>query len=324
MTANLAVCYVADVNFLVGTLISLRSLRRFVPPAEAEIHVFFLNPDMELLERIRHSVAGYSASVHPLIIDDKIDLAAKKWNKTHVPHAALGRFYLEPYLPAHISRILYIDGDTLVVRDPKDLLDYMPPPDGLAAADDISYFARNDWSRFGARTRSYFSGLGIDGSRGYLNSGLLLARRGAWKRIMDDAIDFFDSHSDRCRYHDQSALNAVVATRRVRLSPTWNFQTPFCFWNVAEEIAPHILHFTEYPKPWMGATAPWSFVQDLISEAAGEFTALSLPHPRLSNVEAAKYNRQNLRRAWRLSTYAPLRLHARRREIRRLAAIAAL
>jgi lipopolysaccharide biosynthesis glycosyltransferase len=324
MAADLAVCYVADRNFILGTLISVRSLRQFVPAALAEIHVFYLDPDAAVLQRLQCSLARYGATVVPLHIDDRIDLASKTWNRTHVPHAALGRFYIEPHLPAHIERILYIDGDTFFAGDPTELLRYVPPEHGIAAAEDISFFACKDWGRYGSQTRAYFAGLGIDGSRGYLNSGLILARRQAWKDIAAEAADYFINHSDTCRYHDQSALNAVVGARRVRLSPKWNFQTPFCYWNMREEVAPIVFHFTEFPKPWMGNVVPWGFLRAAISESMEEFSALALPTGRLSETDEMKFNRVKADRARRLATRMPLRLLRRRRQLRKLIAIADL
>lgn len=318
MCADIAVCYVADVNFLFGTLVSLRSLRQFVPASAAEAYVFYLNSDPQLMARAQTVLSKLAATMLPLNIADHIDLAGKSWNKTHVPQSALGRFYIEPELPSHIQRILYIDGDTLFVGDPTDLIHYVPPGEGLAAAEDISFFARNDWGKFGAQTRAYFAGLGIDGSRGYLNSGLLLANRSAWKTITTEAIQFFDQHSDRCRYHDQSALNAVVGARRVRLSPKWNFQTPFCYWSLREGAQPRILHFTEFPKPWMGEVAPWGFVKDAFKDAMREFSDLGLPLRTLSTLEVEKYNKLKLNRARKLAWQMPLRLLLRRRDFWRL------
>jgi lipopolysaccharide biosynthesis glycosyltransferase len=324
MTAEIAVCYVADVNFLLGTLISLRSLRQFVGSDTAEVYVFCADLDSEAMERIRGALSRYGATAVALRFDNQIDLESKSWNRTHVPHSALGRFYIERLLPGHIKRILYVDGDTLFARDPAELLRFIPQDNKLAAAEDISYYARNDCGRYGAKTRAYFAGLGIDGSRGYLNSGLLLARREAWRSIVADAIRYFEAHSDKCSYHDQSALNAVVGDRRTRLSPLWNFQTPFCYWGVYEHAEPSVLHFTEFPKPWMGDVSPWRFLHDAIAEAMAEFGELKLPAQKLSAEEVQKYERQRSRRARRLSLSMPIRLMLRRREFERLMEEAAL
>ena len=318
MTTNLAVCYVADENFLLGTLISVQSLRRFVPADLARIFVFYVDADLELLERVQRSLARYDATILPLRFNDQIDLASKTWNETHVPNSTLGRFYFEPDLPQTIERILYIDGDTLIVRNPSELIHYVPLEHELAATEDISFFARKDWGRYGEATRGYFAGLGIDGSSGYLNAGVLLARRDAWKRIVADARDFFAANSDRCKYHDQSALNAVVGDRRVRLSPKWNFQTPFCYWNVQEKTQACIFHFTEFPKPWMGNSSPWGFLSERYSAALSEFADLGLPANRLSQTDVENYDRLKVARAKRLATRLPLRLLRRRRDFRQL------
>jgi lipopolysaccharide biosynthesis glycosyltransferase len=320
MGAKLAVCYVADLNFLIGALVSLRSFRQFVPASAAEVYVFYLDPDPVVAKRVQIALGKFSATLVPLDMKSQIDLSDKSWNRTHVPHSALGRFYIEPHLPAHIERILYIDGDTLFVRDPGKLVEFVPPVDGFAAAEDIGYFARNDWGRFGDETRAYLAGLGIDGSKGYFNSGLLLAGRRAWRSVVADAAAFFDKHSDRCKYHDQSALNAVVGARRVRLSPVWNFQTPFCYWNIREQLQPCIYHFTEFPKPWMGSVVPWKFLEQETKQALAEFAELPLPVHTLSSAEVEKYDALKRSRARRMVSRTPLRMFLRQREMRRLIA----
>lgn len=65
-----------------------------------------------------------------------------------------------------------------------------------------------------------------------------------------------------CRYHDQSALNAVVSMRRVRLSPAWNFQTPYLNWNLRDVAVPKLLHFVGGAKPWMGLLKSWSGIYE--------------------------------------------------------------
>ena len=318
MSAEVAVCYVSDVNFLLGTLISLRSLRQFAATDAAETYVFYVDPEPDMIERVRQAAAGYGATLVPLRIGDQIDLEGKSWNRTHVPLATLGRFYIERHLPAHIKRILYVDGDTLFARDPSELLRFVPQAGMLAAAEDISYYARNDCGGYGAKTRQYFAGLGIDGSRGYLNAGLLLARREAWRSIVTEAARYFERHSDKCKYHDQSALNAVVGDRRTRLSPLWNFQTPFCYWGVRESVEPKVFHFTEFPKPWMGNVAPWRFLDAAIKEAVAEVSDLRLPAQALSAEQIRTYDRLRSGQARRLSSRMPVRLLLRRREFGRL------
>lgn len=320
---DLAICFVGDVNFLLGSLISIRSLRKFVKPDQAEIYLFYLDPDEAVLEKLASALVPYAASAMAIDLRSRFELGAKHWNVTHVPISALGRFYLDAYLPDHIARILYLDGDTLAVGDLAELMHFSPPRGKLAAAEDISFFSRNDWSRFGRSTREYCSGLGIEPGRGYLNSGVLMAERGAWKDIMREALAYFEANSGRCRYHDQSALNAVVGERRLRISPKWNFQTPFRYWGVEARIKPRLYHFTEFPKPWMGDAEPWLEVRDEMREGAAAFAHLGLPDQRLPPEKIAEYNRLKIDRARRLKRM-PIRLWRRRRDIERLAANAAI
>jgi lipopolysaccharide biosynthesis glycosyltransferase len=324
MKRDLAICYVSDLDYLFATLLSIASLRRFVGPEVADVFIFSLDPETPESERVREYARELSVVVLPLPLKDRLRFDVSKWNRTHVPHSALGRFFIEPLLPTHIGRVLYIDGDTLFMRDPTPLLNFTPPIGQIAAVEDVSFFLRADSGRHGEATRSYFKELGVNGDTGYFNSGLIQASRETWKRVTEEAADFFFANVAKCRFHDQSALNAVTQGRRIRLSPAWNFQTPFRYWGVEKQVAPRIVHFTEFPKPWMGQADPWSDMEAPIRRISEAFVSLRLPRNELDGTQLAALSRQKKARRARLWTVFALRLLQRRKDIRQLLKSAAI
>ena len=323
MKSDLAICYVADTDFLYPTLLSIASLRRFPAGRAASIFLFCLDPGCFDLTRLVAHTQSIGVTLQILNLKELLRHDPSKWNRTHVTEASLGRFYMEPLLPPEVERILYIDGDTLVVGDPAPLLAFEPPANTLAAAEDISFFSRNDWGQFGQRSRDYFAALRIAPELGYFNGGVLMARRAAWRSITTEAAEFLVQNLEHCAYHDQSAMNAVVGSRRIALSPAWNFQTPFRYWNVDASVMPRILHFTGFPKPWMADVPPWTEAHRLIEEMQQELASLELPRTRLSHDEIARFKAQFLRRRRRLALW-PLRVIQRRRELLALVARAAV
>src|SRR6202041_3509581 len=101
---------------------------------------------------------------------------------------------------------------------------------------------------------------------------------------------FFKNNMGICKFCDQSALNAVMGDRRLRLSLKWNFQSPARFMGVEDNIDPAIYHFTQYAKPWMGECKPWQNVHAEYREALKPFDGLALPIKKLDRAEVNAHN----------------------------------
>lgn len=285
-----AICYVSDIGFLAPTLISIESARRFVP-ASVPIYMIAIQPEGDVLDGLEPLLSRLSVTVIPFD-QRQLDSITKVWAESHVPIAALGRFFLPELLPEGIDRILYVDGDTLFVRDPTPLLDHTLPAGKIGMVEDAMSFYRQDQSANGANARDYMQGLGLSPDAQYANSGVFIVERGVWKVIAGDALNYLSSHSDKCRYHDQSALNAVVGDRRLSLSPIWNYQSRFVQWRTKPVAEPAILHFTGAAKPWMGKVHPWSAVSDQLTSTMQGLPIGNLPVRRMSKEEVVSHNRQ--------------------------------
>src|SRR5437764_793673 len=77
----------------------------------------------------------------------------------------------------------------------------------------------------------------------------------------------FLSHLDTCKRFDQSALNAIVGPKRLRLSAKWNFQTQLKVWGVVRIVEPVLYHCNLPPKPWQGRISPWEEMYDVFQQA---------------------------------------------------------
>lgn len=294
MSAECAVCYVSDLNFLLPSLVSASGVRKFVPPHKADIYIFTVGVDGAQVEDADRFMQGSSIRVVPMDsqISNSIDRA--KLSQTHTPLATFGRFFLDAMLPPSAKRIVYIDGDTWIERDPTSLIEAIVPEEFIAAAEDTISFRQN--FGFGGATRlarHYFRQLGLDPKNGYFNAGVFAVSRNSWKTIEQEALSFFLGNLDICKHFDQSALNVVTAGRRLRLSNKWNFQTQLKFWGADRYIEPHIYHFNRNPKPWMGACDPWKEMYSRYEFAVSSFNSLGLPLRKLSPDEENHINAAN-------------------------------
>lgn len=71
MSTDCAVCYVSDFNFLLPSLVSAVSIRRFIPAHKADIFVFTVGVDSDTSEQCALFLAPYGIRIvsidsHPL------------------------------------------------------------------------------------------------------------------------------------------------------------------------------------------------------------------------------------------------------------------
>jgi lipopolysaccharide biosynthesis glycosyltransferase len=171
----------------------------------------------------------------------------------HISPAAYRRLFLPAVLSERYERILYLDSDVAVVRPGVSRLLQLSLGDKpIAAAIDMIFFKDFENGPLTAEFRAYRAGLGLPLETPYFNSGVLLIDPANWQRqdVTGKALAFLREHGDRCLFHDQSALNAVLHHEWLPLSPRYNFMGDFLLLDVETDLAPVVLHFVNHPKPW--------------------------------------------------------------------------
>lgn len=271
------VFYVTDEMFALPTLVSALALRGSIAPARADIRIVAIDIAPDKFDALGAFLEPHAIALDRMASDVFSNFDLAKFNKTHVPRATLGRFFMLDAAPKSYDHIVYIDGDTWIMGDARPLIDFRPGEGLIGAIEGPTSYYRHDISAHGRETRSYLDGIGIGVDDGYFNAGVLSASATAWRDIAREAFAYFRDNTERCKYHDESALNAVAAKRRVTLSHRWNFMSPYRDWGVETAVEPVIYHFTGAPKPWMGRYAPWAELHDAYREALKPFAALGLP-----------------------------------------------
>ena len=296
MATECAVCYVTDINYLFPTLVSAISLRKYIPAHKADVFIFLVDA-AERVDELNKVSRTYGIEI---VASDSSYLShfdVAKFSKSQVSTTTLSKFSLGAWLPSAYKRIVYIDGDTLIRRDPSPLIEAVVPEGKLAAAEDMISFRYSKFTPRGRKKMSYLAGIGVHPpSTGYLNAGVLAVSRNTWSAIATEAFEFFVNNVEACEYHDQSALNAVIGDRRLRLSVKWNFQTPFRYLGIEQSISPCIYHFHSHPKPWMGRCEPWPEIFEEYESSSKALEVLGLPVSKLDDATATEHNRLNWRK----------------------------
>jgi lipopolysaccharide biosynthesis glycosyltransferase len=177
-----------------------------------------------------------------------------------------------PSLLADLTKVIYLDADTIVLRDLAGLYDLPVDDVALAAMPDhaLYYFELMSAIPVGESrkpTISYMGqilGLNYRGPESYFNSGVMLLNLDIWRArdIAAQCIAFIKRFS-YLQWPNQDALNVVCGQRYLALDARWNVFAMWCeapsrFGPVDSLVAlqkdwvedPWIVHFSGNCKPW--------------------------------------------------------------------------
>lgn len=174
----------------------------------------------------------------------------------HFNRAILFRIGLERLAPADCTRVLYLDSDTTVLGDVRELWGEDLSGAAIGAMRDCYQdgveFAQR-WSKQGAPL--------------YFNSGVMLIdlEKVRAEKAFSAAADFVAAHADEILFGDQDALNFVFWHRWHALDPAWNVQRYMTDPEIAQagwrRASPALIHYIGTHKPWMpNVWHPWAWL----------------------------------------------------------------
>lgn len=255
MTKPFEIAYVTDRGLLKPTLLSLDSaLARTSGP----IRVIFVGSTLEPREEdaVRRVVAGYPRAQLVLHRLDPDWMREARSPSSFITPVALGRMFLPRLVE---GRVLYIDGDTLILRDlaPLASLDLQGRP--LAGVSDFVTLSRLAHGQ-ADRLEDVRGVMGPSPLHGYVNSGVLLMATEAIRRTPGRQAAMEDMRAAQTL--DQDRLNEIFRGEILLLDPIWNAS----WGRVRRQRAdlgkvgagplaaggggPAILHFHGPNKPW--------------------------------------------------------------------------
>jgi lipopolysaccharide biosynthesis glycosyltransferase len=174
--------------------------------------------------------------------------------------ASYYRLLMAQVLPPEVSRVIYLDCDTIVREDLAKLWETPLGRYPLGAVPDKNFKHRHV--------------LGLAEEAAYFNSGVLLIDLDRWRKaaIGTRALEFAARHPERLTWGDQCALNWLLHDQWLQLDDSWNVQTADCGRMVDGEFrfyrkppppagAGGILHFTAAPgSPSAAVAKPWLYM----------------------------------------------------------------
>lgn len=164
------------------------------------------------------------------------------------------RLYMTKILPEDVEKVIYLDGDLLVLDSLRSLWNWDVEECALAAVPDP----------FNNMT-THYNTLRYPMELGYFNAGVLLINLKYWRanHVIEDFLDLIKKHPDRLVSHDQDVLNYVFRNKKkvlplkYNMMPAYLYKKEYCplVWNFEDDLFegqkyPVIVHFTFVPKPW--------------------------------------------------------------------------
>lgn len=260
------IAYTANRAYISLAAISIHSLLESNPYSKFHIHIL----GYELSEKD-------ISNIESLIPQSRVKLSVYSMHKlqdyltidvpSSFPIIAYARLFLASVLPTNINRVLYLDGDTIIM-------------------DDISQFYNTDLrdNLVGAIldpviSSEYKYRTSISRDEAYINAGVLLIPLDKWRRecIETKFIKHLRLNNGKVYLFDQGLVNAVCAGRKMLFPPKYNLMSnymtfgykylkihnkPFYTEDIIKDAisSPAILHFTgrTYGRPWEeGCTHPY-------------------------------------------------------------------
>lgn len=170
----------------------------------------------------------------------------------HLTMATYYRLFFPELIPQNITKLLYIDTDTVVINDLAELynIDTKGKPVAASSANGPG---------------DVHTKLGIAHKADYFNAGVLLMNIPEWKKqqITKKAIQYLQDFSENILIADQDALNAVLKNNWLKISNRFNLQYSNVPANLPErQLKAYlkdklIIHFTTQFKTWHISCTHW-------------------------------------------------------------------
>ena len=252
----LNIVFCADDNFVVPTLVSAESILE--TNENCFFNIFIVTTGIS--KKRRELIESFSCKKAD---KTKIKIITAKENALencpvkkgdHVSLTAYLRILLPSLLPENIKKVLYVDGDILCVSS----LFKFYNTDIFGKSCSAIRDERNNDSEI-------FSRLGYSKENGYFNSGVILINLEYWRNnnIQNKTLSYIFNNKEKCLWHDQDALNFVLAGTVHFDDFKYNLTQGFLFDKAQLKISsdyysqidraiknPCLIHYCASYKPW--------------------------------------------------------------------------
>ncbi len=215
----------------------------------------------ELSKHKLTTMAGrYKRHIHILELDNLKDRFDYEVYTDTFDISVMARLFMAELLPRSVKRILYLDGDTVILRSLNKLWNTELKDNIIAAALEPTI------------NKQIKLDIGIGYNWAYYNSGVMLINLEHWRHeaVLERILNYYANIRKLSLFSDQDAINGALAGRIKPISPGYNFLSNYKFWSynalcrlsgfykmipknefTYAKKHPHIVHFAGDERPWI-------------------------------------------------------------------------
>lgn len=241
------VSYAINERYVEYCLVSIISLLENNTGNKVNFHILTDHLSSSTKLRMQNVIANYNCNIHFYEIPDSwIDgLSLNCWSKY-----TWYRLFLPQLIPSDVSRVLYLDTDTIITGSITELFNLDLSDYSIAGCLDIMSFSEGIFNR-----------LGYPSKFGYVCAGVLLINLDYFRtnNLSNKIIDFAKTHSEIINFPDQDAINYICHSSTYHLPLKYDILAPFLsdkdfYYKHSAEVAeilkdPRIIHYAGC-NPW--------------------------------------------------------------------------
>ena len=233
---TLHICTSADKNYKLPLTALLNSIYKNSASRPCVMHILYTGLSKRYQQKIQRKYKNTNLSVEFVDMSsynfDFFELDMQYWTK------AIFYRIMIPEIFKNLERILYIDGDTLVVQDLVDLFNMEFQDDAYLAMIVDKFSWKHQMFRLGVSN--------------YFNSGVILFDIDKCRKdnFSYKCIKWLHDTPKKPIYPDQDAINVIADGKIVRVNNLYN-KMIVPKYPITVDIKPFIIHFVSETKPWM-------------------------------------------------------------------------
>jgi len=242
------IAYGADMNFSLGTAISICSILHFNKDYTFHFYIFTDMISADELKKYDELTKIYNTKITILLIDT-LQLKKLPTNKLW-SHAIYFRFIIANYFHQKINKILYLDSDIICSGDISELFTINLSHHIIAAVADRDQYL---WKKRAEMLATPAI------ANGYFNSGVMLIDTDKWykNKVTEKTINVLldDKTKAKFIFYDQDALNISLVNQVLFLEKKFNTQFSINYELKNRTLFPTIdnvkfIHYIGPTKPW--------------------------------------------------------------------------
>ncbi|MFV9997134.1 MAG: glycosyltransferase [Arsenophonus endosymbiont of Dermacentor nuttalli] len=242
------IAYGADMNFSLGTAISICSILHFNKNYIFHFYIFTDTISESELKKYDELTKLYNTKITILLIDT-LQLKKLPTNKLW-SYAIYFRFIIANYFYHKINKVLYLDSDIICAGDISELFTIDLSQHIIAAVAD-----RNEY--LWQKRAEMLATPGI--ANGYFNSGVMLINTDKWheNKVTEKTINILLDEKSKAKFifYDQDALNISLVNHVLFLDKKFNTQFSINYELKNKPLFPIIdnvkfIHYIGPTKPW--------------------------------------------------------------------------